>query len=95
MGDKWASVSQLYGEIYRRYEIRRADDYTLPRPGFRRVDRLFSFVSDFPSVRQPREVPDAALEEWVQGVVERLVEDCRGETTGEAGKPDPEPGAQD
>jgi hypothetical protein len=92
MGEKWVSVSQLYGEICRRYELKRAEDYTLPRPGFRRVDRVFSFVSDFPAARQPREVPDEALENWVQRAVDRLVEDCRGEKPeAEAGD---EPGAR-
>jgi hypothetical protein len=75
---KYVSVSQIYGEICRRYELQRAANYELPRAGFKKVDRVFTFVSDFPEARRPSDVSDEELDGWIEKAVERLVELCLG-----------------
>jgi hypothetical protein len=85
---KWVSVSQLYGEICRRYEVKRGDNYELPRPGFRKVDRVFTFVSDFPRAQRPADVPDEELDGWIDEAVDRLVDLCMGRAAGAGEEPE-------
>ncbi len=78
MEKKYLSVSQIYAEICRRYEVRRGGDIELPRAGSKRVNRVFTFVSDFPDARRAEEVSDEKLDDWIEKAVERLVALCLG-----------------